>query len=147
MGKANRQRRRMKEKARKRPNFPAQGSPAQTSAPQRTSSPQGAWWTPDERPTLEELVTIEISEALQALYHEDRRAFAVAASRVAERDSQTGWRRAVERALAGGLESAVTGAWRSGWQPADVVRLAGRKLSGQHVRLVCDAIAAFYGNL
>ena len=89
-----------------------------------------------------ELVALEVSAALRALACDDSRSFEEAAARVAERPGIVGWRRATERALLGHLQSAVSGAWRRGWQPDDLVRVARRRLSGPHVRLIRDAIAA-----
>jgi len=39
------------------------------------------------------------------------------------------------------LEEAIGTAWAHGWQPADLPRAVGRKLSGRHLRLSVDAIA------
>jgi hypothetical protein len=127
VGRANRERRRMKEKARKRPH---------------PATPHRVLWAPSGQPTLEELVALEVSAALRALAYDDSRSFEEAAARVAERPGIVGWRRATERALLGHLQSAVSGAWRRGWQPDDLVRVARRRLSGPHVRLIRDAIAA-----
>jgi hypothetical protein len=40
------------------------------------------------------------------------------------------------------LQRAVMGAWRSGWQPADLARIMARRLGSGHQRLVVDAMAA-----
>ncbi|WP_169947708.1 DUF2786 domain-containing protein [Microbispora sp. H11081] len=53
-----------------------------------------------------------------------------------------GLRDLVDRALLDALNRNVALAWQRGWQPADVVRLAGRRLEAGHVRLVTDAVAA-----
>lgn len=127
MGKANRQRRRMKEKERKR------------TPP--TNSREG-WWVPSDPPTLEERAALDVAAALRALAHDDRRAFEVASARVADRSGAAGWRRTTERLLADYLQSAVSGAWHRGWQPADLVRVVSRQLSNRHVSLTCDAMAA-----
>ncbi|HEX2805757.1 MAG TPA: DUF2786 domain-containing protein [Kineosporiaceae bacterium] len=84
----------------------------------------------------------EVSAALAALAHGDRPRFEAAAARVAERPGTAGWHRLVERALTVYLQTAVREAWLGGWQPDDVVRYAGRKLSSRHLPLVRDAIAA-----
>lgn len=126
MGKANRARRRMKEKERKR-------------TPPRSS---GEAWAPNDQPTLQERAAFDIGAALGALAHDDRRAFEVASARVADRSGAAGWRRTTEHLLADYLQSVVSAAWHRGWQPADVVRLVTRQLSKQHVSLTGDAIAA-----
>ncbi|MGI5155084.1 DUF2786 domain-containing protein [Microbispora sp. CA-102843] len=53
-----------------------------------------------------------------------------------------GLRQVVDRALLDALNRHVRLAWHGGWQPADVVRLVGRRLEARHVRLVTDAVAA-----
>jgi hypothetical protein len=50
-------------------------------------------------------------------------------------------RGAIERALAAALVTAVAGAWRKGWQPADLHRGVGRVLGRPHAALVVRAIA------
>jgi Protein of unknown function (DUF2786) len=127
VGKANRQRRRMKEKERKR------------TPP--TSSREGLW-VPSDQPTPEERAELDIAAALHALAHGDRRAFEAASRRVADRSGAPGWRRTTERLLADYLQSAVSGAWHRGWQPADLVRVATRQLNKAQVSLTHDAIAA-----
>jgi Protein of unknown function (DUF2786) len=126
MGKANRQRRRMKEKERKR-------TPPTTSG-------QG-WWLPND-PTLEERVLLNITAALRALADDDRKTFEAASARVSDRSGAAGWRRTTERLLAGYLQSAVSEAWHRGWQPADLARVVSRRLSNRHVSLNRVAMAA-----
>ena len=127
MGKANQQRRRMKEKERKR---------------KPTTSSGEAFWLPDDQPTLEERAALDVSAALRALAHNDRMAFEAASARVADRSGAPGWRRTTERLLAYYLQSAISGAWHRGWQPADLVRVVSRQLSNRHVSLARDAMAA-----
>lgn len=126
MGKANRMRRRMKEKERRR------------TTPERS----GEAFVPHGQPTLQERAAYDVITALRALADDDRRGFELASARVADRSGVTGWRRAVERLLADYLQSVVSAAWDRGWQPADVVRVVTRKLSKRHVKLTGDAIAA-----
>jgi len=121
VGKANRQRRRMKEKERKRPT---RGNPA--------SDPR----------TTEERSTLDVAAALRALADDDRGAFVAASARVADQSRSAGSRRATERLLADYLQSVISGAWHRGWQPADLVRLVSQQLSKRHVSLAGDAIAA-----
>jgi len=127
VGKANRERRRMKEKERKR------------STPRSSGD---SFWVPSDQPTLEERVALDVATALRALAHGDRRAFEVASARVADRPGEAGWRRTAERLLTDYLQSAVSRAWHRGWQPTDLVRFASRQLSNRHVSLTRVAIAA-----
>ena len=46
----------------------------------------------------------------------------------------------VDRALAGALVAAMAGAWRDGWQPADVHRVVERRQGRAHARLAARAI-------
>jgi Protein of unknown function (DUF2786) len=127
VGKANRERRRMKAKERKR------------STPRSSGD---SFWMPSDQPTLEDRAALDVASALRALAHDDRRAFEAASARVADRPGAAGWRRAAERLLADYLQSAVSGAWHRGWQPADLVRVVSRQLSNRHVSLTHVAIAA-----
>jgi Protein of unknown function (DUF2786) len=127
VGKANRQRRKMKEKERKR------------TTPRR---PGEGLWVPSDQPTLQEWAVLEVSSAMHALARGDRKAFEAASARVANRPSEVGWRRTTQGLLAECLQSAVSGAWHRGWQPADLVRVASRQLGKRHVSLTRDAIAA-----
>lgn len=126
MGKANRQRRKMKEKARKHATPRSSGD---------------SFWTPRDQPTREEQASLDVSSALRALAYGDRRAFDLAAARLADRPGAS-WRLTTERLLAEYLQAVVSRAWQQGWQPADLVRVASRKLSKPHVSLTRDAIAA-----
>lgn len=137
MGKANRQRRKMKEKERR------------LTSP---GSPRGRWQVADEQgsvdhatveqATVEQLAALDISTALRALARDDGRAFGVASARVTHRPGVAAWRGTTERLLSGYLQSAVSGAWQLGWQPADLVRLVSRRQSSRHVDLARVAIAA-----
>jgi hypothetical protein len=61
-------------------------------------------------------------------------------------DAETGgWRAVLEQVVTARLGASITWSWRHGWQPADLVRLARRRLTGAHVRLLADAIAADLG--
>jgi Protein of unknown function (DUF2786) len=97
---------------------------------------------PGDQPTPEERAALDVAAALQALAHHDRGAFEVASTRVAERPGAAGWGGTVERLLAEYLQSAVSGAWHRGWQPADLVRIVSRRLGSRHVSLTRVAIAA-----
>ncbi len=91
---------------------------------------------------LDEQISYEISAAVHALVCHDSAAFGMAAARVAEGPGAIDWRSSAERALVDNLRSAVGAAWRSGWQPADLVRLAARELNGKHADLARVAVRA-----
>ncbi|WP_043633266.1 DUF2786 domain-containing protein [Nonomuraea candida] len=75
-----------------------------------------------------------IGAAMEALAREDQAAFDSAAAFLADRDD-------ADRALVEALTRAISGLWRDGWQPADVVRIAARRLSDWHGRVAADLIA------
>jgi len=127
VGKANRERRRMKEKARKR--TPPTGA-------------REALWVPGGQPTAREQAALDVTAALRALARDDRRAFTAAVAQVTGRSGAAGGRRTTEGVLNGYLDSAVCRAWDRGWQPADLVRIVSRQLGKRHVSLTLDAIAA-----
>jgi len=127
VGKANRQRRKLKEKERK------------------PSTPRGSgesFWVPSGQPTVEELAALEVAAALRALAQHDRKAFEVVRARIANRPTASGWHRTTERLLAGYLTSVISKAWQLGWQPADLDRFVARRLGKRHVSLTRDAMAA-----
>jgi hypothetical protein len=134
VGKASRQRRQAKEKARKGSAF---------QAPQAAQAPGSgpSWWTPSQEPP--EIVAHNlIVDAMHAIAVEDAAAFHGAVGQLLDRPGTAGWRRIVERSLTGELRDAVTAAWRTGWQPADVARVVRRTMEAQHIVLARDAIAA-----
>ncbi|MEU8363196.1 DUF2786 domain-containing protein [Nonomuraea sp. NPDC048882] len=75
-----------------------------------------------------------ISAAMDALAREDQAAFDSAAAFLADRDD-------ADRVLVEAATRAISGVWRNGWQPADVVRIAARRLSDRHERVAADLIA------
>src|SRR5664280_2980372 len=126
VGKANRQRRRMKEKERKR----------------TTPRNSGETWQASDQLPIEERVALDVATALRALAYHDMRAFAAASARVADQSKSAVSRSATERLFADYLRSVVSRAWHRGWQPVDLVRVVSHQLSTRHVGLAGDAIAA-----
>lgn len=61
------------------------------------------------------------------------------ASRLAADDGRWG---AVSRAFLVLAERVVDGCWARGWEPADVLRMARRRLDDRHVRLAADVVSA-----
>ncbi|HEX3961719.1 MAG TPA: DUF2786 domain-containing protein [Trebonia sp.] len=53
-----------------------------------------------------------------------------------------GWPGEVSSTLSGFLRTAVTSAWRAGWQPAELARHVGREASPAHAAMAADMIAA-----
>jgi Protein of unknown function (DUF2786) len=82
-----------------------------------------------------------VSDALQALADGQHDVFVRCAAQLAERPGQPGWQRAVEQELLLSLLRAVTGGWRQGWQPAEVVREISRQFGARHARMATDATA------
>ncbi|TDD85852.1 DUF2786 domain-containing protein [Actinomadura rubrisoli] len=111
-----------------------------------------AWWRPRSGeaadssaavpPPLAEAAEKLMAEAVQALSQDDDEAFRCLVAELDDRPGVPGWTRAADRCAATRLRRAVTMAWERAWQPADVVRFTGRRLTARHGRLVIDAIAA-----
>ena len=127
MGKANRQRRKLKEKERKR------------TTPR---SPGDSFWVLSDQTTTEERAALDVAAALRALAQQDSRAFEAASARLADQSGTGSGRRAIDRLLVDYLQSAVSRIWHRGWQPVDLVRIVSRLLSNRHVSLTRDAVAA-----
>jgi hypothetical protein len=139
VGKANRERRRAKEKRRKQQQQqqhqrrrPGGGDPF--------GDLFGQWRIPASEPPAEPQADQLFAEAMNAWIRGDeetvrRHTIRLAAGSGACRD-------AVDRLLLMGLGTAVARAWRSGWQPAEVVRHFGRELGRQEAAMATDAIAA-----
>ena len=133
MGKASRQRRLKQERERKERRA-AQPSAPPPPPPAKQPSPQA------EQPSRRELVAVGVAEALQALAHGQRDKFttwvdALASQQVPGADA------VVSRELVSYLRVSVTGAWRHGWQPAELVRHVGREKGDAHARMATDMIA------
>lgn len=139
MGKANRERRRMKEKARKRTRA---ASPSNDNRGWAAGWDAG-WEDPAVRttapPTLHQQAGMLVDEAIHALFHRNDAAMARLVNRLASADP--GWRAATERVLDDRLKTTITDLWDRGWQPIDVLRLITRRLKAPHQQLVRAAIA------
>ena len=130
MGKANRERRRAKEKARKRRSSarPAGG---------HGQGPFGAW-----QPSSAELARNLIAAAVQAKCDRDDQAFNRLVTALAEQPDVPSWPRVCETAVIDALKQAAKAAWHRGWQPAEVARMAGREFGTECASVAVDAIAA-----
>lgn len=134
MGKASRQRRLKQERERKEQRAAQPSAPA--PSPQAKQPPPQA-----KQPSPRELVAAGVAEALQALLHGKRDKFTVWVDALADPRQVLGTDAIVSRELLGYLRGSVTGAWRHGWQPAELVRHVGREKSDAHARMATDMIA------
>lgn len=123
MGQNNRQRRAAKARTRKATGRQRPG-PAQ-------------WVTPMAPHTDADEAMLLVVEAVRAV---ERGWPEAAVARLVGFCDSTALRRVTSRALTQCLHGELTHAWRHGWQPADLLRLAGRRLSGAEVAVLGDAI-------
>jgi len=82
-----------------------------------------------------------IGEAVFAICGGDQVSYGACLQQLAN-ERTPGWTRTVSRSLVEVLRLSVTAAWRHGWQPAELARHVGRQLSGTHVSITADMIAA-----
>ncbi len=81
-----------------------------------------------------------LGQALNAVECADQGGVRRAVSQLTTTMVSASGRRMVDRTLVDMLTSAVTAAWSGGWQPADLHRLAGRRLDTGHQTLMVDAM-------
>ena len=115
MGKASRQRRLKQEKERK----------------QRRAA----------QPSQRELAAEGVAEALNALAHGLQDEFLKWVEALTGQRQVPGWDATLSRELVSYLRTSVAGAWRHGWQPAELVRHASREMGDAHARMATDMIA------
>ncbi len=127
MGKASRSRRQKKDKERQR---------------RRAAGAADLGWPPGQRsvPSQRELVVTAMSAAVDAVCRSDERGVAECLGLLAA-EQPPGWTQAVGRAITGSLRLSITAAWRYGWQPAELVRHASRKLGDAHADMAADMVA------
>ncbi|MDN5789462.1 MAG: DUF2786 domain-containing protein, partial [Micrococcales bacterium] len=137
MGKNNRARRRAKAGTRHRHAASRQGGAQGSGQSFRRSDPP-----PGES---EEIVRYHVSrlmgDAFVALDAGLGDLVDDASSAIAQRCSETRGQRVVATTLVGGMLDATSEAWSRGWQPADIHRYAGRRLSGPEQSLVLDVMS------
>jgi hypothetical protein len=134
VGKASRQRRLKQERERKERRA---SQPSASAPPPQAKQPP----SPGGQPSQRELVAAGVAEALQALAHGQRDKFTVWVDALADQRQVLGTDAIVSRELVSYLRVSVTGAWRHGWQPAELVRHVGREKSDAHARMATDMIA------
>jgi hypothetical protein len=96
---------------------------------------------PPQPPPLE-LAELLVVAAVQAWYQRDAVEFQNCRRTLAEGMGVAGGRRAADRALLSCLQRCIGLAWRNGWQPADVVRVARRDRGARHGRMLIDLVAS-----
>jgi Protein of unknown function (DUF2786) len=137
MGKASRQRQLKQERERKQRRMAQpSGHGLGTRRGIRHEPPPQA-----ESPSQRELAAVAVAEALQALAHGQQDQFLEWVEALASQQQVPGWDATVSRELVRYLRVSVSGAWRHGWQPAELVRHAGREKGDPHARMATDMIA------
>jgi hypothetical protein len=134
VGRNNKQRRAMKEKARRRAT--AGGSPGGASF----TRADGASATLRALDVADGIARARI-RAFAALDAKHRPGLAAAAAELAALTIDTADRRIAERVLLEDLRSIIGALWRNGWQPADVARMGARRLSAAPALLLREAVA------
>jgi hypothetical protein len=138
MGKNNRQRRRMKAKSRRAAGSAFGFAPA--GGDSWSSSPVGGG-VPSADQLLRVRVAEFVSRALQAYVGRRAHEFDSAVAMLVGVSGAAGGRRAVARTLVPMLREALSECWQHGWQPIDLHRLAGRRLSAGEQLVLGDAMA------
>ncbi len=131
MGKTNRQRRREKQLRRARASqsrSTKHQEAAEQSAPGRKEYDAGV---------VKEVVVA----AATAVKMQDHTSYEKLVDCLQDIGEATDGRRLIDHEVDACLGAAVALAWRRGWQPADVARLADRQLGPTHSKLLVDAIA------
>jgi hypothetical protein len=135
VGRESRQRRLKKEKERQQRRHDREPGPAphaQSQHAQHAQSPQGD--------SPQELAAAFVAEAMYAVSRGLTADLDKFAGQLAD-DGVPGWTRVVDHELRRYLRLAIGGAWRGGWQPAELVRQVGRELGGAQARLATDMVA------
>lgn len=113
----------------------------------RPGSAHGALWAGVAehvrmwQPSAAEVAEQMVADALSAQFRRDEAALRRHVAQLAARPA-AGWRRITDSALMAYLQRGLIGAWRYGWQPADIARVVRREAGSTHARLAVDAIAA-----
>ena len=127
MGKASRQHRLKKDRERQRRRAQHGGTPS-------GAGPRNA------QPSVEELISLAVGLALDALEDDGTTAFAEVVHGLASHP-RPGWTDTVSKQLVGYLRRSVTAAWQAGWQPAELVRHLDREAGEPAAQMATDMIA------
>lgn len=151
MGKASRNKRRAPDGARRRrtgvhqPAGAAQPGGRAGSAFYAATEPPGPsrpTQPTQPGPTLQEIAEELVGSVVQARAHGADHLFDQLLATMARANDRPGWQRVLRTHLITMVTGAVTAAWARGWQPADVVRVAGRRLGDDLAAgLLVDLIA------
>jgi hypothetical protein len=94
---------------------------------------------PPRRPSLADELELAVHEVIEAPDEHAEREIAAAASWLASSERR---RPALSRAVLSVTDRLFGALWRTGWQPADVVRTVRKELKARHGRLAVDMIAS-----
>jgi hypothetical protein len=145
MGKASRLRRQKKENERQKQRAAqgegSQGSRGDLGGHVRHGAGSQATSSQHQAAERREQVSALIGKALRALLDGDQPSFTRVVDQLAA-ERAPGWTQAVSRYLVEFLGAAVTNAWQSGWQPAELARHAGRVMGVAHASMAADMIAS-----
>ncbi|WP_017584189.1 DUF2786 domain-containing protein [Nocardiopsis valliformis] len=127
MGKANRERRRAKQKK------------TREQRRHRASNTASGAFAGGREPGRDELVLSLVGQAVHGLHQGADEPEPELVAALVENPSP-GWAHAVDRILFTALEESVGHVWESGWQPAELVRAVKRELGREAGALVADAV-------
>jgi Protein of unknown function (DUF2786) len=102
----------------------------------------GAFGTWGPAPTVAELAEAVLADAVTAEHHDDTEEFERCVKLLAEGPGGPAGARVVDAAVVARLQHDIGHSWVRGWQPADLARLAARRLGPQHARMAADLVAA-----
>ncbi len=106
-----------------------------------TGIPPGSRSAPSADALAQQRISTLLSQALDAVGCADQTGWLGAVGQLGTELTSARGRRQIDRALVDMITSALTAAWDGGWQPADIHRLAGRRLGSEHQALLADAMA------
>lgn len=135
MGRNSRERHKAKRKA------AAASQRRRSEGPGYADDPLGVFGAP-RTPSQLELAEEIIDQAIHARHGEHRAEFDRCRALLAAGPGGAAGLQVVNRALLARLLRDVEQAWRRGWQPAELVRVARREHTARHGRLLVDAVAA-----
>ncbi|GAA4075256.1 DUF2786 domain-containing protein [Nonomuraea soli] len=84
-----------------------------------------------------------IGRAVGLLHHDDQAGFDTCVAILADGDGPApGWSRVVDGELNATIARSIATLWRNGWQPADLIRVAARRLGPPHAELAAEQITS-----
>jgi hypothetical protein len=94
------------------------------------------------QPSQRELGQLMVASAIQAQHEQDDDEFRRLVLLLAEGPGGPSGQSVVDHVIVDYLQGGVSHAWMRGWQPADLTRIAERRLGARPARLAVDAVAA-----